>query len=42
MRAYNVKVTQLPGRLIAGFLGYKERPFFEAAAGSDVAPKVKF
>ena len=42
VRAYNVKVTQLPGRLIAGFLGYKERPFFEAAAGSDVAPKVKF
>jgi LemA protein len=42
VRAYNVRVTQLPGRLIAGFLGYKERPFFEAAAGSDVAPKVKF
>jgi len=42
VRAYNVKVTQLPGRLIAGFLGYKERPFFEAAAGSEAAPKVKF
>ena len=42
VRAYNVRVTQLPGRLIAGFLGYKERPFFEAAAGSEAAPKVKF
>ncbi|MBC7554758.1 MAG: LemA family protein [Taibaiella sp.] len=39
---YNVKVTSFPNNLLAGVLGFKEKPMFQAEAGAEKAPKVKF
>jgi LemA protein len=39
---YNTQIRQFPTVLYAGMLGFKERPYFEAAEGTDVAPKVEF
>jgi LemA protein len=39
---YNKRVQYFPGSLLAGMMGYRPKAFFEAAPGSDVAPKVKF
>ena len=41
-QAYNTKINLFPGSLIAGFRGFKPRAYFEAAPGSEAAPKVKF
>lgn len=40
--SYNVKVTSFPNNILAGMFGFKEKPMFQAEAGSQVAPKVKF
>lgn len=40
VRDFNVMVQRIPTNLIASILGYKERSYFEAAAGSEAAPKV--
>jgi LemA protein len=40
--AYNVRVRRLPTRLIAGFLGYQPKAFFEATPDAATPPKVKF
>jgi LemA protein len=42
VRDYNTKIKLMPGALVAGMMGFKEKAFFEAAAGSETAPKVKF
>jgi LemA protein len=42
VRAYNIAVRSFPGALVASFRGFREKPFFEAAPGSEVAPKVTF
>ena len=42
VRAYNTAVRSFPGSLVASFRGFQEKPFFEAAPGSEAAPKVKF
>ena len=42
VRAYNLRVKRFPGNLLAGIFGFDEEQFFEAQAGSDVAPKVDF
>jgi LemA protein len=42
VQAYNLKVRQFPGSLIASTMGAKEKAYFRATEGSDVAPKVKF
>lgn len=42
VKIYNNGIQRLPGALLAGFLGYKAKPYFEAEAGSDKAPKVEF
>jgi LemA protein len=42
VRDYNTKIKVMPGALIAGMMGFKEKAFFEAAPGSEQAPKVKF
>jgi LemA protein len=42
VRDYNTKIKLMPGALVAGMMGFKEKAFFEAAAGSEQAPKVKF
>ena len=42
VRDYNTKIKLMPGALVAGLMGFKEKAFFEAAPGSETAPKVKF
>lgn len=41
-RAYNQKVRQFPTKLAALILGFKEKPYFKAAEGSQNAPTVNF
>jgi len=40
VKEFNVSIKIFPGNLIAGMLGYGERNYFEAAAGSETAPTV--
>jgi len=42
VREYNTRLRIFPGSLIASFRGFKDKAFFEAAPGSEAAPKVKF
>lgn len=39
---YNTKVTNFPTSIVAGSMGFKERPTFEADAEAQKAPKVQF
>ena len=39
---YNTAIRTFPNVLYAGIFGFKERAYFQAAAGSDAAPKVQF
>lgn len=39
---YNTTVRRFPENLIAGFAGFAQKQYFQAAAGSDQAPKVEF
>jgi LemA protein len=39
---YNTFVRKFPTNFIAGMLGYAPKGYFEAAAGSDKVPEVKF
>lgn len=41
-QAYNTKRMQFPIVLLAGPMGFKEKPPFAARAGADVAPTVSF
>ena len=42
VRDYDTRLKIFPGSLVASVRGFKEKAFFEAAPGSEVAPKVKF
>jgi len=42
VQAYNVAVRRFPAGLLAGILGYAQRPYFQAREGADQAPAVKF
>jgi LemA protein len=42
VQAYNLKVMRFPSSLVAGMTGFHERTYFEAAAGAENAPAVKF
>jgi LemA protein len=42
VQAYNTQIRRFPTSLVASFRGFKEKPYFEAAPGSEAAPKVKF
>ena len=42
VQAYNTQIRLFPGSLVATFRGFKEKAYFEAAPGSEAAPKVKF
>ena len=42
VKSFNVKVKKFPTNLFAGIFGFKSRPFFEADAGAEKAPEVKF
>ncbi|NND88118.1 MAG: LemA family protein [Flavobacteriaceae bacterium] len=39
---YNVAVKTFPAKLFAGFLGFDEKPYYEAEEGSETAPEVEF
>lgn len=39
---YNTKRNKFPTVIIAGITGFRERPYFTAQAGSEVAPSVDF
>jgi len=42
VRDYNTRLRIFPGSLVPGIMGFKPKAFFEAAPGSETAPKVKF
>jgi len=42
VRDYNTRVKVFPESMVASFRGFKEKAYFEAAPGSEQAPKVKF
>jgi LemA protein len=42
VRDYNTRLQLFPASLVASFRGFKPKPFFEAAPGSEQPPKVKF
>jgi LemA protein len=39
---YNTSVRRFPASVVAGMSGFKQRPYFQGAAGSDQAPSVNF
>jgi LemA protein len=39
---YNVSIRRFPRSIFAGMFGFQKKSYFEAAAGSEVAPKVQF
>lgn len=41
-RLFNTEVKQFPAKLFAGMLGFSDKAYFEAEAGSEVAPEVEF
>ena len=42
VQQYNTAIKQFPTLIYAGFLGFKERPYFASRAGADQAPAVNF
>ena len=42
VQAYNTLRRSLPTVIVANIAGFKERPYFQAAPGSEKAPAVKF
>lgn len=42
VRTYNTKVSSFPTNLFAGMFGFAPKAYFEAVAGADKAPEVKF
>jgi len=42
VQVYNVAVRQFPASFIAGFLGFREQPFFQVPTAARQAPQVKF
>lgn len=42
VRTYNAYIRQFPKNLIAGMFGFTPKPYFEANAGAENAPKVEF
>jgi LemA protein len=41
-QAYNERRRSFPAVLVAGFLGFEERPYFKATAGAERSPQVRF
>lgn len=39
---YNTSIRRFPRNIIASLFGFKEKPYFAAAEGADVAPVVQF
>jgi LemA protein len=42
VQAYNTKIKTLPTVFFAGVLGFQPKPYFQATAGAETAPAVKF
>jgi len=42
VEAYNLKVRSFPNNILAGMFGFEKKSKFEAEAGSEKAPEVKF
>lgn len=41
-REYNVAVRRFPANLLAGIFGFDQKPYFDAAPGTETAPQVEF
>lgn len=41
-RVLNTEIHQFPTKMFAGILGFHEKAYFQADAGSETAPKVEF
>lgn len=41
-RSYNAYIQQFPKNMLAGMFGFTPKPYFEANAGAENAPKVEF
>lgn len=41
-REFNTKINQFPTKMFAGLLGFQEKAYFKADAGSEKAPEVNF
>lgn len=41
-KEFNVLIRKFPGNIIANMCGFEQRPYFEAEAGAEKAPKVEF
>ena len=42
VQGYDTTIKSFPAVLYAGMFGFKEKPYFSAAAGAETAPKVEF
>ena len=42
VKEYNIYIKKFPNNMLAGLYGMQAKNFFEASAGSDKAPEVKF
>ncbi len=42
VQAYNTAIRTFPAVILAGFTGRQARPYFQATAGAEAAPKVQF
>ena len=41
-KTYNVAVRRFPANLVAKLFGFGQKPYFEAAEGTETAPQVQF
>jgi len=42
VKVYNTSLKRFPTNLLAGLFGFTQKPYFQAQAGADEAPKVEF
>lgn len=42
VQSYNTSLSVIPGNMLAGIFGFSRRAYFEAAEGSQAAPKIQF
>jgi LemA protein len=42
VQSYDTAIQQFPGMLVAGFGGFKSKPYFSAQPGAETTPKVDF
>jgi len=41
-REFNTYIRKFPKNILANMFGFREKPYFKAQEGADIAPKVKF